>query len=274
MRLGVGRLRQTAAVKVEPFERRERACRPSRSPTGRGTRSASRRSKPTKLGLDLRGGVELVYEAKPTPQQPIVDDESLERTIDVMRDRVDQLGVAEPEIQRSGKTQISVGLPDVENAGEAVDQVGQVAQLFFYDWEPNVIGPDGRPAPQDPEVTGGSTAGQPGQQTLTKFQAVERASKRPEIKDGNNSHRGLFYAVQEKQERVVAGPEETREEIEEDIKELPPTQREGAEIREVKEGTVIIRAEQPDEIPEDQKGDEWYVLADNVALRGTDIKNP
>ena len=65
------------------------------------------------------------------------------------------LGVAEPEIQRSGDDQISVGLPDVENADEAQQQVGQVAQLFFYDWEPNVIGPDGKPAPTDPEVTGG-----------------------------------------------------------------------------------------------------------------------
>lgn len=230
-------------------------------------------TKETKLGLDLRGGVELIYEASPTPQQPVVDQESLERAIDVMRDRVDQLGVAEPEIQRSGERQISVGLPDVENADEAQEQVGQVAQLFFYDWEPNVIGPDGRPAPQDPSVTGGQSAGSP-VAAITLFEAVERASKRPEIKDGNNTHEGLFYAVNPEEEEVVAGPEETREDLQEDIEELPADERAGVEIREVKEGTVIIRAEQPDDIPADQKGDEYYVLADNVALRGTDIKNP
>ena len=77
-----------------------------------------------------------------------------------------------------------------------------------------------------------------------------------------------------------AGPEDAREQLEEDLDELvaekkiTAEERENAEIKEVKEGTVIIRAEQPDDIPEGQKSDEWFVLADNVALRGTDIKNP
>jgi SecD/SecF fusion protein len=55
----------------------------------------------TVLGLDLRGGVELVYQAQPTPQSP-VNQTSLSRAVDIMRQRVDQLGVAEPEIQHSG----------------------------------------------------------------------------------------------------------------------------------------------------------------------------
>ncbi len=59
-------------------------------------------TKKTRLGLDLKGGVELVYEGKPTAQSK-VDTESLERAIDIMRKRVDQLGVAQPEIQRSGE---------------------------------------------------------------------------------------------------------------------------------------------------------------------------
>ena len=59
-------------------------------------------TKPTKLGLDLQGGVQLVYEARPTKQQPTINQESLDRALDIMRDRVDSLGVAEPELQRSG----------------------------------------------------------------------------------------------------------------------------------------------------------------------------
>lgn len=228
-------------------------------------------SKPTRLGLDLRGGVELVYEARPTQQQPVVDQEALDRAIDVMRDRVDALGVSEPEIQRSGSDQILVGLPDVENAEEAQQQVGQVAQLFFYDWEPNVIGKDGKPHPRDPEVTGGQGAGSLG--TMSLYEAVQVASKRPAIRDGNNTHEGLFYAVDEKDKEVVAGPEESREDLQKDIAELPADERD-AKIYEVKEGTVIIRAEQRDNLKENQKSDRWYVLADNVALRGTDIKNP
>ena len=93
-------------------------------------------SKPTKLGLDLQGGVELVYEVKPRAGQPPPSPDTVQRTIDVMRERVDQLGVAEPEIQQAGGDQINVALPDVSNLEEAIRQVGTVAQLAFYDWEP------------------------------------------------------------------------------------------------------------------------------------------
>ena len=132
-------------------------------------------TKPTKLGLDLRGGVELVYQAEPTPQQPVVNQEALDRAIDVMRERVDRLGVSEPEIQRSGSNQISVALPDVDNAERAVQQVGQVAQLFFYDWEPNVLGPGCKAAPNSSEVTGGAAAGYGGCPVAVRRRPPRRA---------------------------------------------------------------------------------------------------
>jgi SecD/SecF fusion protein len=242
-------------------------------------------SKKTTLGLDLRGGVELVYEASPTPQQPTIDAEAMERSITVMRERVDRLGVAEPEIQRSGQNQISVGLPDVEDADEAIAQVGQVAQLYFYDWEPNVIGPDGRPEPDNPQVTGGGSAGNPGPASMSKYEAVKLAAQRPGVQDDNNSHEGVFYAVDEREKRVLLGPQETRSDLEEQMRDrtrpttrpedrLTQEQVDRAEIVEVKEGTVVVRAEQEDDRPEDQKLDEWFVLADNVALKGTDVKEP
>src|SRR3954470_17600863 len=96
-------------------------------------------SKQTKLGLDLQGGVSLVYQGKPTKQQPRIDQESLDRAVDIIRDRVDALGVAEPQIARSGKDQIEVDLPAVKDAQRAADQVGTTAQLYFYDWEKNVL---------------------------------------------------------------------------------------------------------------------------------------
>ena len=70
----------------------------------------------TKLGLDLQGGVQLVYEAEPTAQQPTVTPEALQRALDIMRERVDALGVSEPELLQSGRNQIEVNLPGVENA--------------------------------------------------------------------------------------------------------------------------------------------------------------
>ncbi len=96
-------------------------------------------SKDTKLGLDLEGGIELVYEGRPTPQVPEVTPQAVDDAIETMRKRVDALGVSEPEIQRSGAEQISVGLPDVTNAERAREQVGTTAQLQFYDWEPNLL---------------------------------------------------------------------------------------------------------------------------------------
>ncbi|MBA2262131.1 MAG: protein translocase subunit SecD, partial [Solirubrobacterales bacterium] len=45
----------------------------------------------TQFGLDLEGGVSLVYEATPTPQEPVLEEEAIERAIEVIRDRIDAL---------------------------------------------------------------------------------------------------------------------------------------------------------------------------------------
>jgi SecD/SecF fusion protein len=97
-------------------------------------------SKPTRLGLDLKGGVELVYQARPTPKVPKVTPQAVDDAINTIRKRTDALGVSEPEIQRAGENEISIGLPDVKNAARAEEQVGTTAQLQFYDWEPNLFG--------------------------------------------------------------------------------------------------------------------------------------
>ena len=59
-------------------------------------------SKATVLGLDLRGGTELVYQGRPSPQVPDVTPEDIDRAIEIIRERVDTLGVSEPEISRVG----------------------------------------------------------------------------------------------------------------------------------------------------------------------------
>src|SRR5215212_8541532 len=107
-------------------------------------------SKPTRLGLDLKGGVELVYEGRPTPKVPKVTPQAIDDALETIRKRTDALGVSYPEIQRAGANQISIGLPAVENAERAEQQVGTTAQLQFYDWEPNIFG--------DPSKGGGATA--------------------------------------------------------------------------------------------------------------------
>src|SRR3954449_5202917 len=101
-------------------------------------------AKKTQLGLDLRGGVELVYQAEPTPQVPKVTSQAVSDAINTIRKRTNALGVSESEVQQQGRDQIDVGLPGVKNAARAESQVGTTAQLQFYDWEPNVIGSDGK----------------------------------------------------------------------------------------------------------------------------------
>ncbi len=231
--------------------------------------------KPTKKGLDLQGGVELVYEAQGTKQQPVTED-ALQRAIDVMRDRVDQLGVAEPELQRSGSKQISVALPAVKNLAQAIDQVGTVAQLAFYDWELNVLGPDGRPHPDDASVTGGPSAGSVG--AIPLYDAVLRAAKQPaKVEPDNSRETSLFYAVNPKTKKVFRagkdanGPagEDTRADA---LANVPRALRPTAKVYEVKPNTVIVHAEQPD--TDTTTTDQWYVLRDNIALKGTEIKKP
>jgi len=220
-------------------------------------------TKKTRLGLDLKGGVQLVYQAKPTKQSQVTSD-ALNRAIDIMRQRVDQLGVSEPEIQRSGTNQIEVGLPDVKNAALAEQQVGKVAQLFFYDWEPNVIGPNGRPAPGDPNVTGGAQAGTSG--AIPKYDAVILAAKRSPANQATATTSGTFWLVDDKRKKVLRGPQETRSDLFSE-RPQPPTTR----VVHVNVGTVVVQAEAPDK---GKAPDQWFVLNDNPALSGKEVKNP
>src|SRR5690349_757751 len=109
-------------------------------------------SKQTKLGLDLQGGLELVYQGQPTGTTSEVSGEDIEDSISIIEQRINKLGVSEPEVARLGVDQITVSLPGVTDATRAAEQVGTTAQLYYYDWEPNLIGPEktigGRPGLQ------------------------------------------------------------------------------------------------------------------------------
>ncbi len=112
-------------------------------------------NKPTKLGLDLKGGVQLVLQGRPTPQQPTIDNGSMERAVDIIRSGCDELGVAEIEVARVGSDQIQVGIPGATSVGKATECATKPARLFFFDWEPNLIGREyligGRPGKEPPK---------------------------------------------------------------------------------------------------------------------------
>jgi preprotein translocase subunit SecD len=85
-------------------------------------------STPT-LGLDLQGGFSVVLQARDVDGQP-PSEESVEQAKDIIRQRVDGLGVAEPEIVRQGTTVI-VALPGVTDREKAEEVVGCTAKLEF-----------------------------------------------------------------------------------------------------------------------------------------------
>src|SRR6516164_9183697 len=83
---------------------------------------------PTRLGLDLKGGVELIYKGERTPQSGVTP-AALSRAVQIMQNRVNQLGVSQPLIQTYGNDGIDVQLPDVKNTLLAEKEVGTTARL-------------------------------------------------------------------------------------------------------------------------------------------------
>jgi SecD/SecF fusion protein len=206
--------------------------------------------KQTRLGLDLKGGVELVYQGEPTPQSQVTP-AAIDRAVDIIRKRVDQLGVAEPEIQRLGQTQIDVGLPGIKDLSRAKRQVGTTAQLYFYDWEQSVIG-----NPRTP-ITG-------------LYTAVKKASGMPAVVDSNNTTKGQYYLFKPSKQ-LAEGPDALRKDA---LSQYNGKVPKGFELLKVPPGTVVLGAEKPKGFPSDQTYDRWFIVRDNPELRGTDIKNP
>ncbi|WP_328864707.1 protein translocase subunit SecD [Streptomyces sp. NBC_00304] len=84
-----------------------------------------------RLGLDLQGGTRMVLQAKDSTTAK-ADRESTDRTLEVLRKRIDSLGVAEPTLTRSGEDRIIVELPDVQDPRKAAEVIGRTAQLTFH----------------------------------------------------------------------------------------------------------------------------------------------
>ncbi len=87
------------------------------------------------LGLDLRGGVYVLLEAREVGDSQDAQD-ALQRAITIIRNRVDEFGVAEPEIRQEGDNRILIELPGIDDHARAMEIIGRTAQLNF-------VGPDG-----------------------------------------------------------------------------------------------------------------------------------
>ncbi len=224
-------------------------------------------SKKTTLGLDLKGGTELIFQARPTPQNPTIDGSDIDRAIEIIRKRTDAFGVSEPEISRVGSDSIRIGLPDVSNAAKASEQVGQTAQLHFYDWEPNVI-----PNPAKTNVPRSESS------FGRLFDAVKLASTQtPECFENKCTTGGpTYYLFNSQTHQWISGRAETKKDL---YSELPGQKKPpNSLILAVPQGTLVVQKE-PDQ-GQTQVSDpnspeaEWFVIRDRPALSGTDITDP
>ena len=81
-------------------------------------------------GLDLQGGTHVVLEAEDTPEAQVNED-AMERVVRIMEKRVNELGLAEPIVQRQGERRIIVELPGIKDPDKAIQVIGKTAMLEF-----------------------------------------------------------------------------------------------------------------------------------------------
>ncbi|MGK2962803.1 MAG: hypothetical protein ACSLFK_11745, partial [Gemmatimonadaceae bacterium] len=114
-----------SAVALFPRNVKERV----KTPTGFAYDTVRR--VPLKLGLDLQGGMHLALEVDESKGVVADKSEALDRALTVIRSRIDQFGVAEPLVQKSGSDRIIVELPGIDDPERAQEVVQQSAFLQF-----------------------------------------------------------------------------------------------------------------------------------------------
>ncbi len=92
------------------------------------------------LGLDLEGGTQVVLEARPEAGRQVTE-QDMSRSVDIVRRRVDKLGVAEPDVRKQGTNQIVVDLPGLSDTERAREIIGKTAELQIYDMETSLVPP-------------------------------------------------------------------------------------------------------------------------------------
>lgn len=98
--------------------------------TSNPTEYYSLKNRALRLGLDLKGGMHIVLQVeKPAAGNPATDVQ--ERALEIIRNRIDKIGVTEPLIQKSGTDRIVVDLPGFTDIEQAKKLIGETAQLQF-----------------------------------------------------------------------------------------------------------------------------------------------
>ncbi len=254
--------------------------------------------KETKLGLDLQGGLELVYQGQPTGTSNEVSGEDIDDSISIIEQRINKLGVSEPEVARLGADQITVSLPGVTDARRAAEQVGTTAQLYYFDWETNLLGPErvigGKPGSEPPEGplkasdkrwedAGRNIAKEENVRLIlsgaypTAYEAAQLAAEQKPVENCESCSvaKPRYYLFEKAEPHdLIAGPELAKKDL--FISATGKKRAHDGIVVEVPAGTILVS-----ELPTDEEGQTiedgepgWYALKDEPALSGDDITDP
>jgi SecD/SecF fusion protein len=243
--------------------------------------------------------LELLYrlEAGEEPVSASTRDEA----VAIACERLRVIGGGEGEIRPLAKKRVRVLLPrtgDVAASDRVVDQIGVAGQLYFYDWEPNLIGPErivgGNPGTEPPVYAtrrakrewsaAGRNPNRPANSGLilagafpTVYGAVKLASEqKPRVRCAacSASSPRFYMFDRSTAHQLIAGPATTRSDLRGDAAHQP--NRHNGIVLKVPVGTVIV-SEQPigrlgAPIASAEPG--WYALKDRFALSGDNITDP
>ena len=185
------------------------------------------------LGLDLQGGLEVVLKAVPPKNQQVTSD-GMDTAISTMRNRVDSLGVSEPEIRRQGNDQIVIQLAGVHDPNKAAQIIGTTAQLQFFDLEADTVTPSN-------DGNGHVVA------TSSLYKLLSQVQD--EAKKGTPTQYYLFNA----KKQLIAGPADTRAKLL-DTPKLKGKVPKGAKVLAVPENRTVISCDAATGCPGVQQG--------------------
>jgi SecD/SecF fusion protein len=166
--------------------------------------SGSPAHKKLRQGLDLQGGLEVVLQAQP-PRGHVLTPDDMTRSVDIMRNRIDRLGVSEPVVTKQGSDQIVIELPAVHNINQAASIIGETAQLELYDLETSLM-PPSIDANSNPVAT------------TSLFNLLTS------VQSGQKGLPAQYYLFNSKTKKPVAGPTQTLAQLKRDpaVKALKP----------------------------------------------------
>jgi preprotein translocase subunit SecD len=256
-------------------------------------------------------GLQVVLQAEPTPQAPVVTPDALSRTVEIVRQRLDALAPGFT-VEALGPDRVVVSGRPVSAAEQAwiTTLSSQTAQLSFYDWEAEVLTPDGktvasRLVAHDPSAlttSQGSASAAPGEAAaggMTLYDAVLLAARQPRSRSVSNSRKGPEYFLfgppgsascaaaasargtlpTAGQHCLLAGPvsessaTSRRQALADLAAQLPPSiSPSNGQLLVVRRGTVVLEGTGTAAFA--SPAARFFVLRDRVALTGADITNP